>query len=350
MRFLGESYRNQPSANPVVSIITIVKKGGEAKFLESLRKQKFDMPFEVFVVEGGNRSQARNFAIAHSRAPLTSFIDADCDAPSDWIAHLIRSLPDDETIAGVGGVSSGTDPNSKQDKAVQIVFSTYLGSLNSPSLISFSDAERCYVGAISAHNCLYRRSALIEVGCFDERFALNEDTNLCARLRGEGYKLILDRSSYVRHERRDTASFIRQFFWYGVGRTRTMLTCRKCIDIKILTIFLMIVFLALMAPILPFLAEAALAGYLLTVAAVGFAAAKRNGVILLLPRILLLFLVEHGAYLSGLFAGVFMGRWRKNEMREPMRITRHQPSALETDVTLSENLVEKIQWALRRSC
>jgi len=308
---------------PAVSVVTIVKRGGEVSFLERLQKQDFEKPFEIFVVEGGNRSQARNHAIVQSSAPLISFIDADCDAPTRWIAHLVLSLPDDETVAGVGGVSGGTGPASKQEKAIDAVFSTYLGSLNSPSLISFSDMKRYCVNAISAHNCLYRKSALIKVGCFDERFVLNEDTDLCARLREDGYKLILDRGVFVHHKRRrGVMNFSRQFFWYGVGRIRTMLTCRNCIDVKIVSLLLTVVFLAFLMPIFPFLVEAALACYLLTVAAVGLVAARRIGAIRLLPAIFSLFLVEHTSYLSGLVAGIFMGCW-KDERPESMRIERH---------------------------
>jgi cellulose synthase/poly-beta-1,6-N-acetylglucosamine synthase-like glycosyltransferase len=312
------------STAPSVSVITVIKRGGEAAFLSSLQNQEYGKPFEILVVEGGNRSQARNFGVAQSRAPLISFIDADCEAPPDWMAGLLLGLPDDEMVAGFGGVSRGKTSASTREEAIDAVFSTYLGSLNSPSLISVPDTKRYLVNAISAHNCLYRRTALIEVGGFDNGFLLNEDTDLCARLREKGYRLILDRSISVHHKRRASmADFTRQFFWYGVGRIRSMLTRPNCVDGKIVALFLTAIILAFLTPVFPFLGETALLGYLLAVTVAGVVGAKRVGALRLLPVILALFIVEHFSYLIGLVVGMFMGRWKESETCESMQMERH---------------------------
>jgi len=309
---------------PSVSVVTIIRKGGEAPFLSSLQNQEYGDPFEIIVVEGGNRSQARNLGIAQSRAPLISFIDADCEAPTRWMADLLHGLPDDKVVAGVGGVSSGKNTASTQEKAIDAVFSTYLGTLNSPSLISVPDTKRYLVNAISGHNCLYRRTALVEVGGFDNRFLLNEDTDLCARLREKGYRLILDRSISVQHKRRENiADFARQFFWYGVGRIRSTLTNRRCIDDRILALFLVAMSFAFLTPVSPTLVEAAVLGYFLAVAVAGLVGARRSGTVTLLPVIFLLFVVEHFSYLIGLLVGIFMGRWKESEMCEPMQMQRY---------------------------
>ena len=318
------TFEDKSCAVPSVCVITVTKKGNEAAFLPSLKNQECEEPFEIVLVEGGNRSQARNLAIARSRAPLVSFIDADCEAPTRWMANLLLSLPDDQVVAGVGGVSRGKVPSSTLEKAIDAVFSTYLGTLNSPSLISVPDTKKYLVSAISGHNCVYRRTALIEVGGFDNRFLLNEDTDLCARLRAKGYKLVLDRSISVHHRRRGTvANFARQFFWYGVGRIRSMLTCRRCVDGRILALFLVAMFLAFLTPVLPSLVKAALLGYFLAVIVAGFVGARRIGAMKLLPVILSLFIVEHFSYLIGLVAGMFLGRWKESETCEPMRMERY---------------------------
>lgn len=321
MRSPEKTSEGKSRTAPSVSVITIVEKGGEAAFLSSLQNQEYREPFEIVVVEGGNRSQARNLAIAQSRAPLISFIDADCEAPASWMANLLLSLPDDQAVAGVGGVSSGKNPASTREKAIDAVFSTYLGNLNSPSLISVPGTKRHLVNAISGHNCVYRRTALIEVGGFDNRFLLNEDTDLCARLREKGYKLVLDRSISVHHKRRGTlANFTRQFFWYGVGRIRSMLTCRRCVDGRILALFLMAMLLAFLTLAFPSLVEAALVGYFLAVTIAGLVGARRIGAMKLLPMILSLFIVEHFSYLIGLLVGMSMGRWKESETCEPMQM------------------------------
>jgi len=319
-----ERFEDRSSTPPAVSIITVIKKGNEAVFLPSLRNQEYGLPFEVVIVEGGNRSQARNLAVAESRAPLISFIDADCEAPSRWLSDLVLSLPEDQAFAGVGGVSSGRNPSSTLERTIDAVFATYLGTLNSPSLISVRDTKRYVVNAISGHNCVYRRTALMEVGGFDRRFQLNEDTDLCARLREKGYRLLVDRSISVYHKRRGTvADFARQFFWYGVGRIRSMLMDRRYVDGRILALFLMGVLLFSLTPVLPLLVEAVLSGYLFAVIVAALVGARRIGAMKLLPVIVTLFVIEHFSYFIGLIVGTFLGRWGETEMPDYMRIERY---------------------------
>ena len=78
----------QSCQTPRVSVIVIAKMGDEPLFLANLDKQRYEKPFEIIVVEGGNRGKARSVGIAESRAPLIVFIDADCDAPDDWLSKL----------------------------------------------------------------------------------------------------------------------------------------------------------------------------------------------------------------------------------------------------------------------
>jgi len=309
---------------PSVSVITVMKKEDEAPSLPSLRNQECEQPFEIVLVRGGNRSQARNLGIVQSRAPLISFIDSDCEAPTRWLANLMASLPEDQIVAGVGGVSSTRNRSSLFEKAIDAVFSTYLGSLNSPSLISVPDTKRYLVNAISGHNCIYRRAALIEVGGFDSRFQLNEDTDICARLREKGYRLLLDRSISVYHERRGSvAEFARQFFWYGVGRIRSMLTGWRYVDGRILGLFVLAVCSLLLAPAWPTLIEMVLSGYAVALLWSSSVGARRIRAMKLQPLVLSLFVVEHFSYLAGLASGIVLGRWKESMRPESMGVERY---------------------------
>jgi GT2 family glycosyltransferase len=308
---------------PSVSIITIIKKGGVYTFLDSLKNQKYDHPFEILIIEGGNRSQARNLGITQSKASLIAFIDADCEAPTTWIQKLVTSLSDDHNIAGVGGVSYCPESRSRLHNAINGVFSTYLGSLNSPSLISTPRNQRQYVNAISGHNCVYRKKSLMDVEGFDEKYELNEDTDICARLREKGYRLLLDGNVLVNHTRRDTISkFAHQFFWYGVGRFRSILTSRRNNDVKILGLFCITVLLALVTPFVPTLFLSALVAYSLIVGSNSLVGALRVGSITLSIVIIPLFVIEHVSYLIGLFIGLLSGPWREWKQDATMKVER----------------------------
>ena len=311
-------------SSPCVSIVTIIKKGGVYTFLDSLKNQCFEQPFEIIIIEGGNRSQARNLGITQSRAPLISFIDADCEAPSNWLKSLVASLSDNQNVAGVGGVSYCPESLSFLNNAINGVFSTYLGSLNSPSLISIPSNQRQYVNAISGHNCIYRRDALREVEGFNEKYELNEDTDICARLREKGYKLFLDSNILVNHVRRNTIrDFASQFFWYGVGRFRSMLTSRRNFDEKILGLFFTALLLVLLIPILPILFFLALLSYFLIVVVSSLLGAKKVGLFTLSIIMIPLFIIEHVSYLIGLLVGLFRGSWKEWKRNETMKIERY---------------------------
>jgi succinoglycan biosynthesis protein ExoA len=166
---------------------------------------------------------------------------------------------------------------------------------------------------------------LIEVGGFDERFELNEDTDICARLREKRYKLLLDREIFVYHKRRtNMKDFARQFFWYGIGRMRSMLTSRRYIDKRILAPLLGAIFLALLTPIslLPILA--ALSGYSILTLCSSTIGARRIRAFGLMPRMFVLFSVEHLSYLVGLVCGTFLGPWNRNDSTDSMRLSRYQ--------------------------
>jgi succinoglycan biosynthesis protein ExoA len=311
---------------PAVTIAVVTKSGEEPPYLASLMSQNFRGPFEILVAQGGNRSQAKNAAISKARATLIAFIDSDCEADDDWVSNLVSHLPDDPSIAGVGGVSKRSpDSDQRWQYAIDAVFSTFLGSLNSASLISVPSGKMSIVKAISGHNSLFRRNALVEVGGFDDRFELNEDTEICGRLAEHGYKLRLDRSLYVHHRRRsDPLTFARQFFWYGVGRARSMLTDKRYADLRVLSFFfgaIVSCVLVIMLPALAFVIGAAYLAAILLSSVIGAWRVKSRPSPLVPP----LFLVEHFSYFAGMFVGLSLGPWRKPREPKPIKVERHLP-------------------------
>jgi cellulose synthase/poly-beta-1,6-N-acetylglucosamine synthase-like glycosyltransferase len=301
-------------ASSAVSVVTIVKEGNAPQVLRSLCAQSLEQPFEIIVATGGNRSEARNAGIVSSKASLVAFIDSDCEAPPDWLRKLTTTLPESTQFVGLGGVSLSKKPVTSLQAAIDGVFSTYLGNLGSPSLISVPKAHKKFVSSLSGHNCIYKKSALNGVGGFDTRFELNEDTDLASRLRAKGYSLVLDESIFVHHERRKSfAAFVRQFFHYGRGRMRSMLTTVRLLDFKILALLFALLLTAAAAFHTPIVALVGFAIYLLIVFWCSLRAAMRVGDAKILPLLISLLIVEHFAYAVGLLAGFFSGPWVKSK-------------------------------------
>ena len=69
---------------------------------------------------------------------------------------------------------------------------------------------------------------LRDIGGFDEEFELCEDTNLSYKVNNKGGGLLFLGNISVWHYRRDTIrKFAEQFFLYGLGQTRSILTGKK---------------------------------------------------------------------------------------------------------------------------
>jgi hypothetical protein len=300
------------------SVVVIKRHGAPTPYLPSLLSQRCLQSYEVLVVEGGNRAQARNHGATQSRAPAVAYIDADCEAPRGWLQSLVDALAADPEAAGVGGVSRGRNPSTSLTRAIDGVFSTYLGSLDSPSLVSYPRPERRPARALSTHNCIYRRDALIEAGGFDPRYEVGEDTDASRRLRERGHRLVVDKSIHVHHDRASTLrQFVEMFYLYGVGRARSTLTDSGNVDPRILGLFLLALAVAVAAPLYPPLLQGSLLLYAALALAGSFAGSARAGSARLIPLMMPLYAAQHASYLAGLVSGLLQGPWGEPSVGEP---------------------------------
>jgi len=297
-----------------VSIIVPVKDERDPyinRCLESLKKLNY-CSFEILVIKGGNRAQARNFGIKLAKGEIIAFIDSDCMTPKDWLSLLVRNLKRDTTLGGVGGVNVSPIEDSIIGKAIDFVFSSYLGSLGSASLHQPSKPK--FVNALACINSAFWHRVLMEVGGFDEEFELCEDTNLSYKVKAMGYKLLLVPRIRVRHYRRSRLKqFAKQFFLYGVGRMRSILSSKDYANKSIIVPFVGALLLPMILWLSPLLAIIIFTIYLIAIFLKGLQGAKEakeSRFLLLIP---LLFITEHFSYLLGMIYGITKGKWKRKE-------------------------------------
>lgn len=222
-------------AAPKVSVYIPAHNAGEflARSIESLLAQSLS-PDEILVIDDGSRDNsaeiataykgctlirhkvnkglaaARNTAMQAARNDFVASIDADCIAHPSWLSELAKNM-DDPKLAGVGGKLTEEIQDSLADRWRAVHMPQEWGDslLRNPPFLFGS-------------NNLFRKSAVLEAGGYDERMRTNgEDTNLCARLREKGWDLLYDPSARATHLRHDTTLSILDAYWrwwrYGVN-------------------------------------------------------------------------------------------------------------------------------------
>jgi mycofactocin glycosyltransferase len=154
---------------------------------------------------------ARNSGLAAVETELVAFVDADCQAvDGGWAAALAGLLRDDPRLALVAPrVRSvpGRSPVARYETAC-----SPLDLGGDPSLVG--PGRR--IGYLPSAALVGRRSALLEVGGFDERLTVGEDVDLVARLLKAGWSARYAPEVEILHRPRPTVrALARQRYDYG---------------------------------------------------------------------------------------------------------------------------------------
>jgi glycosyltransferase involved in cell wall biosynthesis len=155
----------------------------------------------------GGPASARNHGIELASSDLVAFTDSDCRPAADWLERLVHGF-DDGDVAGVGGVVRGIGTSAAS------VYADMRGLLD-PRM-----SDEGQVEWVTTANACFRRSTLLEVGLFRERFGKpgGEELELCRRLLDGGYELRLVDDALVLHDHRATFSeLLRTLGTYGEG-------------------------------------------------------------------------------------------------------------------------------------
>ncbi|MBU1863832.1 MAG: glycosyltransferase [Candidatus Omnitrophica bacterium] len=292
----------------------IVCDGGSLDGTQEIIKEFAKQYSEVrLVVEGKKGTSAgRNAALKEARYDHVAFIDADCEAPRDWLLRLILKYQEakkkDSNLIAVGGKNIPPKTASLFVKAIGIALDSYLGSFNSPQGRQF--VKPTYVISLATVNALYEKKKIFDAGCFDETlFSEGEDADLNYRLSLQGYTLLFCPDSFVFHNMRATPQkWFKNMFRYGKARARLLKRYRSmwgfsyCLPVLFLIAFVLVIFATQKAlfylPLLYF--------PLLLLFSMLQAVCKK--VPCLMFHIMLVYIVQHFAYASGEVYGLLNPR------------------------------------------
>jgi glycosyltransferase involved in cell wall biosynthesis len=207
--------------------IIVVDGNSTDKTVDIIRAIKKDHPKVRLVVEPKKGTAAgRNAGIRVSGFDYIAFIDADCEAPLDWLevlmSNYLRLKKEHPVTVAVGGKNIPPVGSDSFIKAIAICLDSYTGSFNSVQGRQFKEDR--LVDSLATLNALYEKSVLLNNDCFDETlFSEAEDADLNFRLTRKGHKLFFVYQSYVWHKMRPTPlSWLKNMFRYGKGRARLL--------------------------------------------------------------------------------------------------------------------------------
>ena len=206
-----------------VVICTLNRAQGLIDTLQCLRHQNYQ-DFEVVVVNGPstdgteqallpwmdsirfdrcplpNLSLSRNIGIRAAAGDVIAFIDDDALPEFDWLIQALPSFQNDE-VAGVGGIVFDHTGMSLQYK-----YSAANRFAETEARHDRPYDDQCQPGSfqfpyLQGTNALFRRSALAQIGGFDETFDYYlDETDVCCRLIDAGYALKQLNTAPVHHK------------------------------------------------------------------------------------------------------------------------------------------------------
>jgi glycosyltransferase involved in cell wall biosynthesis len=148
---------------------------------------------------------ARNTAVRAARNELVGSVDADCAAAPAWLEKLAPAF-EDPKIAGAGGrlIEGFRDSLADRWRCVHMRMDRGEQRIRNPMFL---------------HGCngLYRKSALLGVGGYDEAMlTAGDDADIGRRLSSAGWELLHEPEARVTHLRRDSVESVLRSYWQWV--------------------------------------------------------------------------------------------------------------------------------------
>lgn len=256
----------------------------------------------------------RNAGVNNARYDHIAFIDADCEAPPDWLAILAeayqRVTGSDPGIVAVGGTNIPPQMMGNFVTAIGIALDSYIGSFGSAQGRRF-DCE-VYVPSLANLNVLYHRGAIIKIGGYDESLVSEaEDADLNYRLFSAGGRFLFIPGSFVWHKMRPTPrTWYRNMFRYGKGRARLLKRHPAMWNVGFILPLLFLIGMAalFLAPFNPLFLLAAL--YFPFLVIFSIVQCVTRGGLQFVPHVVLVYLIQHFGYAFGELYGLISPKVR----------------------------------------
>lgn len=206
----------------------IVSDGGSKDGTQDMVKEFTQIYCNVNLVVETKKGTAagRNAGIKAAKYNYIAFIDADCEAPQNWLETLVEQYQNiqltDKKVIAVGGTNIPPENSGSFLQSIGIALDSFLGSFGSVQGRQFKKPMR--VSSLSNLNVLYDKQKIIDIGYYDESLVSEaEDADINFRLLSAGNRFLFIPDSFVWHKMRPTPkTWLKNMFRYGKGRARLL--------------------------------------------------------------------------------------------------------------------------------
>ncbi len=141
-----------------------------------------------------------NLGMSMGKAPFVVLVNSDVVVPPGWLGRMLRCAASDERIASV-------NPLTNYASQISVAMPPGVDFLALDAWLAETRAGKISDVVTGVGFCiLLRRSALEDVGTFDERYGRGycEDSDLCMRFTTRGYRTVVAEDVYVYHKGRSS--------------------------------------------------------------------------------------------------------------------------------------------------
>jgi glycosyltransferase involved in cell wall biosynthesis len=201
-KWLAECFRHLKKVDYPNYEVIVVDDGSTDRFTDCAR----DYGFRLIRTPNLGLGNARNTGLSAATGEIVAYIDDDAYPDPDWLKYLATTFLHSDFV-GVGGPNL---PPCGDGWVAECV----ANSPGGPIHVMLTDRQAEHIPGC---NMAYRKSALLEIGGFDERFRVaGDDVDVCWSLQKRNWKLGFSPAAVVWHHRRNSVqTYLKQQRGYG---------------------------------------------------------------------------------------------------------------------------------------
>jgi GT2 family glycosyltransferase len=213
LAFLADTFSGQ---DEILYVLDDPRRAQETEALARSCYARFKVPFKLLVLDKNvGFGPANNVGLSHARGMHVCLLNSDvipCE-PS-WLDLMVETLESDEDIGIVGALLLFED-GSVQHEGCELVALSEFGGWHFP--IHMNKGRKPRQGprikesqVVTAACMVSRLDLLLRLGGFDEDYVIGdfEDSDLCLRVRAEGFKCVVDMAAKLYHLERQSQNTV----------------------------------------------------------------------------------------------------------------------------------------------